>query len=129
MSITFIAESSGSQDLLVSEGSTWSNRIRYVKRGDAATNKDHNGNFADKNSGTVNVLSDDMKKTAEPKLLFLKHPIIKNLDAELIAKKLDLTRQSRDEMCAKIEKDYREHFPFFFTNPELVSNFWFSFFL
>lgn len=71
----------------------------------------------------VFLQSDADKQNEESDLLYLKHAVIKDQNPETIVQKLKSTRKLRDDMCAKLETDYREHFPFFFTNPELVSNF------
>lgn len=66
--------------------------------------------------------SEPDEQSAETDLLYLKHAIIKDQNPEIIAQKLISTRKLREDMCAKLETDYREQFPFFFTNPELVSS-------
>lgn len=108
------------QDLLISENSAWTNRVRYVKRSTKDSSADVNGNSRSRKS-QIPVLTDGDRLSAESDLLFLKHAVIKNQNPELVIEKLSSTRALRDEKCAEIDKDYREHFPFFFTNPELVS--------
>lgn len=104
----------------MSEGSSWANRVRYIKRSTKDTCTDVNGKSRNRKS-KMHVFLDGDGQSAESDLLFLKHATINDENPKLIAEKLASTRHLRDEKCAEIDKDYREHFPFFFSNPELVS--------
>lgn len=63
------------------------------------------------------------ENNVESDLLYLKHAVINDQDPEIVMQKLKSTRYLRQTMCRQLETDYRENFPFFFTNPELVSKF------
>lgn len=101
---------------MIIDGSTWSNRVIYVKK----KSKDENPSANKTKRSNVFLQADVL--TVESDLLFLKHAIIKDQSPVVIREKLESTRKLREEMCDKLDTDYREQFPFFFTNPELVSN-------
>lgn len=59
----------------------------------------------------------------EEDLLFLKNCVIKNTDMHVIISKLNSTRDLRKSMMMNQNIDLRESFPFFISDPKLVSYF------
>lgn len=58
---------------------------------------------------------------ADDDLLFLKSAVIAQTDLDVVKRKLNTTRSLRADMMQNKNIDLREHFPFFFSHPFLVS--------
>lgn len=96
------------------------NRFRYLRKLDRdAKTKENNPSPSDATTAdettadTISHLIDD--------LLFLKTVVVSPNTIDEIRQKLMITRDKRDEMVKEDTIDYLEHFPFFFTCPNLVS--------
>lgn len=88
------------------------NRLKYL----ASKYTDPNAREIPNQQNNTNALPED-------DLFFLRNCVIKNADLNVIISKLNSTRDLRKSMMTNENIDLRESFPFFFTDPKLVSFF------
>lgn len=93
------------------------NRIRYLRKLNCAKNSE---NAETANSSTP--FQHEGQKYSMDDLLYLKTVVISETNLDEVRKKLEITREHRDELVRKDTIDLMEHFPFFFTRPQLVTN-------
>lgn len=89
------------------DGGYLGKRIRNSNIGNRGVNK------AKENENVVKLIEED--------LLFLKTSVVNEDTVDIIKLKLKETAKSRLHMMLSPKMDLIEHFPFFYTHPELVS--------
>lgn len=77
--------------------------------------------YKDPNAQEAPNQPDNIETTPEEDLLFLKNCVIKNTDVNVIIARLNSTRDLRKSMMKNRNVDLRESFPFFISDPQLVS--------
>lgn len=101
------------QDLFLDDSGIFSRRIRYLRARENECDGEDDGQA---NNELVNTESDPEKD-----LELLKYAVIKHTDKATVVNFLNSTRNLRLEILKDNNTDIRERFPFFFSNPELVS--------
>lgn len=91
-------------------GGFFRNRIKYLK-----TKRD------EFDIPDISAQLDEMQLSPEEDLQFLQSCVIKNTDQAVVIAKLKSTQKLRSSMLRDPNIDLRAAFPFFFSNPELVS--------
>lgn len=91
------------------------NRIRYLRKLHKANNTEN------EESATPQLTQNNDQNYSMDELLYLKSVVINENSMPEILKRLEITRRQRDEMVRSDTIDLMEHFPFFFTCPQLVS--------
>lgn len=94
------------------------NRFRYLRKLDRDVQMKQNtpnSSGATTNETRTNTISHSIDD-----LLFLKTVVVSANTIDGIRQRLEMTRKKRDEMVKEDTIDYLEHFPFFFTYPNLV---------
>lgn len=89
------------------------NRFRYLRRLDKAKNP--------KIPTLQSPPVDEQTEYTLDDLLYLKSTVVSETNIAEIHKRLQRTRQQRDELVRNEATDLLEHFPFFFAHPQLVS--------
>lgn len=120
--------------MLIADGGCLSRRLRYLKSHTApasalaATSAPAVGPTP-RPANQPNDKDEEMKEvsenTAAEDLQFLKYAVIRDTDKNVILAKLNSTRAHRLAIVRDrggSNSDIRENFPFFFSNPELVSD-------
>lgn len=107
------------QDILVNTSSNGTsgrlyNRFRYLRQRAKTTEN------AEVDSIMENSQHESQQYSMDD-LLYLKTVVVSIANMAEIRKRLEKTRQQRDEMVRNETHDLMEHFPFFFTCPQLVS--------
>lgn len=102
----------------------WINaRLKYVrdlqnKLNRSASNISMHSIAADQNTTIENTSNDD--EAAANDVLFLKTLVVSDEVMETIFQKLNSTREYRKKMLLDKTIHLKEHFPYFFTHPQLV---------
>lgn len=89
------------------------NRFRYLRQ--------KSKNIGNENTVPTQTQEDRAVEYAMNDLLWLKTVVISSTNIAEIRRKLDMTRQLRDEIVQKDTVELMQEFPFFFTHPHLVS--------
>lgn len=101
---------------MVGHGGFFNNRIKYL------TKKQNKSNTASCNNNDQDQ-SDEELSSPNDDLFFLNKCVVKTTDLNVIALKLNSTRELRKNMMRDAEVDLRESFSFFFAEPKLVTFF------
>lgn len=88
-----------------------------------------NANTADRLKNRQPEINNNVNNTIEEDMLFLKTVVVSEESLPQIKATLRRSSRERKIMIRPPEMEYIEHFPFFFTNPELVNSYFDIYFL